>query len=535
MSALLYLVRHQLRNQLLELLHHPGKLILYLFIVLMVGVSIFTGGGRNPDGPSIGFGFLPGGYFAVLLILMMMVLWSGVKSGSTFFTMPDVNFLFVSPLSSKLILGYGLVKQISSLLFLMLFLLCYTPTLTAHFPIGVGGVLLLIVGAAVVLLLAQAFSMLIYSFTNGNPGRIRAAKTALGIFAAIPVAMFLKNFMALGYSPDAAAAAGSASALQMFPVVGWVKGAVFACLSADFASAAGYAALTTGLLALSIFLLIRSNADYYEDVLQSTETMYQAKQQVKENNGYGDKRFFSQRKVRVTRTGLGHGWGADTFFYRQMCEIRRRSRFGLFGGSTLASLLAALGGAFFLNKSFASEGNPLSPDLLLAIILGIELYLMVLFFPASDWMAELRKPYIFLVPEKPFAKLVWACLPTILRPAADGLIAFAAAGIFLRAGVPITAACIVTFAGFSVLFTAAGVLFQRLFNQSPTRGLMMFAYLFTVGILMLPGLIAALTAVNGMQWPLSAAGIPMTVLNLLVSAGLIYACRNLLEVVEFHS
>ena len=54
------------------------------------------------------------GYFAILAFLCVLTVWSGLKSGATFFKMSDVNLLFVSPVSPKTILAYGLIKQMGA-------------------------------------------------------------------------------------------------------------------------------------------------------------------------------------------------------------------------------------------------------------------------------------------------------------------------------------------------------------------------------------------------------------------------------------
>lgn len=95
MKSICYLTYCQAKNSLLEMLRHPGKLIAYLFVIAMIVFSVLTRQSNTavtgvPDTRLIG-----GIYFFVLLGLLVMILLSGVKSGSTFFSMPDVNLLFV--------------------------------------------------------------------------------------------------------------------------------------------------------------------------------------------------------------------------------------------------------------------------------------------------------------------------------------------------------------------------------------------------------------------------------------------------------
>ena len=532
MSAIRYLVVRQLRNSLLDLLHHPGKLITYLFVIGMVGLSIFTGDSSSRQEGAADLRLLHAIYLAVLLALGLLSVWGGLKSGSTFFSMSDVNFLFVSPLSPKKILIYGLCRQMSSLLLMMLFLLCYGSMLIANFGVGWGTVLLLDLGVAVLLFLCQVVSMLIYSYTSGNPARILRAKTGIFLYAALFACLFAVGFLQRGGSIEAALAAVSSPWLQFIPAVGWIKGAVFSLAAGRLAEAAVYAALTAALVAGAVLLFVRSRVDYYEDVLQSTETMFEQKKEKKENRSLSGAEF-GLKKVKAGKTGIRGGWGASAFFYKQVCELRRRSRFAFFSMSTVTTLLAGLCMGFFLNSVAGSGEDALQPDHILAIVLGVELYILMFMSMAGDWARELSKPYIYLVPEKPLAKLFWACATSMLKPFADGAVVFAVLCAVLQAD-PLTAlGAVLVYGSFGFLLTAASVLFQRLFGSPPGHGLLTFVFILAILILSAPGIACSaflIFAASDLPWILY--GLPAVLLNALISFGVFAACRNVLQTAE---
>ena len=99
-----------------------------------------------------------------------------------------------------------------------------------------------------------------------------------------------------------------------------------------------------GSFVLLLALFRKSDADYYEDVLQSTETQFQARQAMKDGgrNASSMNAFRTDKKVRVGKTGLGGGWGADTFFYKHLCEARRRSRLVFLNTTTIIMLIVDL-------------------------------------------------------------------------------------------------------------------------------------------------------------------------------------------------
>ena len=140
MSALCYLSRKQIKNFIKELVHNPGKLVLYIILIAGISVSVFSRFFSSED-EAINFvadiSFLHGGYIGAMLLIALPILLRGLKSGATFFRMSDVHFLFIAPISPKLILFYGLIKQLMASALVTLILLAYSSTLTNLFGIEI--------------------------------------------------------------------------------------------------------------------------------------------------------------------------------------------------------------------------------------------------------------------------------------------------------------------------------------------------------------------------------------------------------------
>ena len=85
MSAIFYVLRKSLKNTLLELLHHPAKLILYLFVIFIVlasGISNMVS--ANGEGVLLDMRMLEGVYLGALLLVLIPTLLMGLRSGTTF-------------------------------------------------------------------------------------------------------------------------------------------------------------------------------------------------------------------------------------------------------------------------------------------------------------------------------------------------------------------------------------------------------------------------------------------------------------------
>lgn len=528
MSAILYIARKQIINSVRRLLHRPARLVaglasVALILWMLLDFPSRSGGGADPR-------LLEGGYLVWLLFLGAVAVYSSLEAGSSLFTLSDVNLLFVSPLSPKKILAFGLIRQTGKTMAGFVFLLFYSGMLIESFGITAGGVVLLILGTVALLLVVQVLGLALYCWTGGSPARRRAVKIGL---LSVPAAVLLLAYLVSrreGGTVEALYAAAASPVLEAVPLVGWTKGAVFALMAGNGRAAVIYLALLVALFALILMLLFRTDADYYEDVLQSAETTFELRRSMKEKRT-ADVR--SRRKKKVGKTGIGRGWGANAFFYKHLCEARRGSRFVLLGSSTVILSLVAFGMTAVMTLLGNNNGMPAPTDVILASVLGAGVYLLFFMSAAGDWSRELAKPYLYLVPEDPFKKLFWAGMTTVLKPALDGLVVFSVLCAALRAN-PLTAlACILGYAGFGFLFTAGNVLGRRVLGSVPNRGALMALYMLLILVITAPGLAGSIAVMVALGESLSGAAplliaLPCVLWNVLVSLAIFYGCRNLL-------
>ncbi|WP_283609805.1 putative ABC exporter domain-containing protein [Faecalispora anaeroviscerum] len=531
MRSICYLSYCQAKNSLLDMLRHPAKLIAYLFVIAMIVFSVFTKQSSTDMVSVPDTRLIQGVYFFILLGLLMMILQSGLKSGSTFFSMPDVNLLFVSPLRPNLILAYGLVKQMTSMILVVVFLMLYSPMLMEMFDLTPWQIFMMIVGLAFLLILAQILSMLLYNISNGSPARRRVISSAVYGAAALPTLFVAANALRSENVYQGALQAGSSPLLDAFPVAGWIRGAIFGAVSGPGGQMWLYTALILVITVVSLILLVKGNPDYYEDVLQSTEVTYEAMQEKKANeNGAGLARFRNRHAVK--KGGFRGGWGASTFFYKQLCEMRRKNRFGFLTTSTIMVVLIAVGMAIFLERISRGDSDPMDAEAMYASVLSTEIYLLFFFQAAADWVSELKKPYIYLVPASSLSRLIWASATTLAKPLVDGALAFTVLWLYLRVSPIIWICSILMYASFGFLFTSTSILFFRLFGQPAPRGLLAFLQLLILLALAIPGGLLALIALVALHLPWYLAGIAFSVGCILVTLGIYSACHNILEAPE---
>lgn len=102
MSTIFICSARKWKNRLLALFRHPGKLVVYiLLVVLLVNSVISTALTPQADLGGLDLRILHGAYLGILLLFTVPILLNALQKGTTFFGMSDVNLLFVSPISPK--------------------------------------------------------------------------------------------------------------------------------------------------------------------------------------------------------------------------------------------------------------------------------------------------------------------------------------------------------------------------------------------------------------------------------------------------
>ena len=512
-------------------------MVYILLVVLLVNSVISTALTPQADlGGFLDLRILHGAYLGILLLFTVPILLNALQKGTTFFGMSDVNLLFVSPISPKKILAYGLMKQMGRTLLMMFFFLFYGAMMAQTFGIVWTDTLALVVGAAVTLFSVQVLSLLLYNFTNGNPARVRTAKAILYVYLAAIAGIILLEFTEGGSNMEALLAAVSSPKLEYLPLLGWIKGACFAFIAGNLAQAGLFAGLTVLAVAACVLVFVRGNVDYFEDVLQSTETAQEQRDALKKaaDSGMMTTNNGKKRKYKVRTTGIRHGWGANAFFYKHLCEARRRSRIPFLDANTIILVLVNLGMAFLLSNIWSEEGDVMPAGLMMIIGAAFSCYILFFLNATGAWMQELMKPYIYLVPASGFTKLVWAAMSTMLKPVVDGVIVFAILGIYAQANPLTVLLCILVYASMGVLYIAGSVLSDRILGTVANKGLIMILYMLILLLLVLPGVGISLVLLLTMGdfLPAIVIGMPVVLWNLAVSAGVFALCRNNLENVE---
>lgn len=514
MHALSYLMAARLKNTVKDLLRHPGRL---LYVVVLILLFFFAAAGSS----SLEFGAfrdpreLAAMGSGLFLLVFLLSLWNGFSKGGSIFSMADVNLLFPSPIRRTQALFYALLRQISTTLLVGLVLLYQYGWLHDTYHISVFGMVAVCLGYILALFLGQVTAMTVYTYTSSRSGAQKVLQTVL-VLCLLALAVWV--CLGIWRSPQDRLAglvnAANGWPVKLFPVGGWLGWSFAGVLGLD--SWWPGLVLCAGWLLVLVWLLVRFPGDWYEDVLKTAELAQSAIAAWKEGTGEA-----APGKIRLGKTGLGKGWGASAFYYKQKREDQR-------GGWLLLSptSLTFAGIIIVLAVFWKSAG--------LLTLFGLSVYLQIFSTGQNRLSRELGKPFLYLVPEPAFAKLL-QCLRALLPSAViEAVVTFVPVCLLLGLGPGTMLACVFSRLTYALLFQSGDLLVER-FWSGANKTLLMVLYLVVLLLLTLPGILVGALLFGYFRLPGGAVGglIAAGTVNLPVALLLLYSLRNMLEDTEY--
>lgn len=496
MNSHFYLIFTAMKNRLKEMIHKPGKLVLYLLVILGFAAALIASlFGAAHSGERLSISYLRPILAAFLLLFYVISIQKGLSSGDAIFEMSDVNLLFVSPVNPRATLLYGVIRLVGMSFWAGFFLLFQSSTL-ANFGVNFGGVLILFGAFMLNMIALTLLSLLIYSVTNGKPERKRLVRI-LAVAVFIPLLAYSAiRFFAHGDMLLTLHDVAESPLLAAAPFVGWASAGAVALIEGNLLSGLGW----LGLLVLSgvgmLLYLMLSRSDYYEDVLVATETAFEKKRAAAEGNlqAVGA----TAAKVRVTRTGLS-GVGVRVFLYKHLRETFRQNRLGFFSMYITITAACILGLSVFLR-------NHVDVILVLQVLLWIQVFMI----GTGRGLMETYSHYIYMVPGSPFRKLIWSNMELMLRTAVESVLFLGIPGLILGSNPLVILGSMVVYILFSLMLLGVNYLSMRFTEANISQGILLMIYFFIVLLLLAPGLAAALIV------GFSVGGLGGTLLALLI-------------------
>lgn len=527
MSALTYLTLTKLKNKIKDYKNHPAKLILSIIVIAIMGFVIITAI-MNPTRPEnlqdIRFMYaICLGLFGFVFILSGVV--QGFSSGSTFFTMSDVNILFQTPLSSKKILTYGLIKQMTTSIFVGFFIFFQYSWLNSSYGITIWQMISVFLGYCIVFFCSSLTSMAIYTYTcNDDKKKSILKKVILGLFILVALYLF-KDVISATNKLNSVLNAITNPVMYYIPVIGWMYAFVIGIITNNIILIASGLIATFIYIIAFIYIVSNMHGDYYEDVLKATEISYSAINAAKEGK-IND----TPKNVKVGKTGLKGGIGAKVFFSKHYLEDRRSGGFLLMDKNTLIFIASVIFFTIFMKNTGG-----------IIAAFAFATYMQLLGSGLGRWVRELGLPYVYLIPDKPFNKLINLCKEHILKVTIESTLLFIIIGFITKASVVEVICCIIARISIGLVFMAGNILVQRLFGNVTAKGLLVMLYFLTLLAVLAPGavgggILAFRYSISlGATYVIPTITLCMLAWNIFISTVVTFLCKDILNYAELNN
>ena len=535
MTTIFYIIRKAVKNAILDTFKHPARLILYGLVGLSLIYAVIMGFTMNAVDYELSKDIraLYGGYLALLHFISIPIMLKGLSSGTSFFSMSDVNNIFVAPLSPKKILIYGVGRQLLSMMFLVVCFSSYGGMVMRLFRLSVSNALLLVSGILMMFIFIQMITLVIFCISSGHPKRANLLKYIIYAIPIYTLTVFGILMFKNGLTIENLFSSMSDPILEYSPIIGWVHGFIFGLVNNDFENIIVYGILLLFMIIVCVLVFLYTQLDYYEDVLQQAENNYIFRDSIKTGT-MSEAAFVGSRKIKVSNLGIGKGKGASAIFYKHLKEGTRRSRFKFLNISTAVLLGIALVTGIAMDQLLSY--NPFKTTIIYIGVTIICSYVQFFFSASGDWVKELGKPYIFLIPEDPVKKLIMASATSIIKPFIDAGISYILLAIIVGGTIPDIITSILVYGSFGCVYIAANVLAQRIVGMNGNRGIFITFYMSLIFLLMVPGVFLGVMSLAHSHWlaAISATvmGLPIFFWNVSISLIIFLMCRNLLNNVE---
>ncbi|HEY8445314.1 MAG TPA: putative ABC exporter domain-containing protein [Bacilli bacterium] len=511
MKATTYLLLTTFKNRLKLLIKNPVKFIfVLLFVIFMVGsiiLSLFIPiKDRDPRNLKELYLII----FALFTFIFYGSSFNGLRSGATFFSMPDVNLLFSAPIKPKTILHYGLLKQLGTSLFVGIFLVFQYSWLRSSYHLNVISFFAILISYSIVIFISQLCALVIYSYTSFNNKRRSIIKILLYLFVLPPFIYAI--YLLFKYYPNLQAIIANVKTifLMAIPFAGWLTSTCIGIIEINVLLIIISLSPTIIFFIVLLILISKLNTDYYEDVLKTTEYLHHILSARKE----GKIIEAMPRNIKVKEVGINKGKGASVFYYKHLRESKRAKIF-IFDTVQIVLLISTTIFAILLKK----EG--LLPIYIFSIYLGM------LSVNLGRWIRELNYHYLYLIPVRPFTKLIMILLENFQKIAIFTFIQYLIVFLITQAPVYEILSCAIGYFSFNILFTAVTILTERVLGQINSKTFVGIIYLILILIIAAPGIILGVIALSIYDNVLVIINIS-AIWNFIISLIVMFCCRNLL-------
>lgn len=400
---------------------------------------------------------------ATMILLLVVGLWGiygGSKKGSDFFLMADANILFAAPLKAQTVLMFRLSFQMLALLFFTFYLIFQVPSMKLILGLDNFAIVAIFLAWGMLLFMSKLMSVFTYTLTATYEHLKKYVVPFVFAVGLLVVAATGAVYISTGndYMATLRLTYG-ADWSNYIPVFGWYKAMVMNAINGHVFASLGYMALNLVFLIALVWGIWHIKADFYEDALagaQKRDDMTKAALEGRNINK--DKKQSAKRtqklEHKVRKSYELKGWGASVFLHKSILNRRRFSKFAFVTNTLLLYLaIGGLGAAFMAYKTDLREIS------VVGLIMALTLFFRNFGNPIE---IESSHNWLFLVPEDPYKKVLYAILAGSVDCVLDLLPGIVVATVILRGNPLMALLWLATLVSMDFMFSCFGLLLQAI-------------------------------------------------------------------------
>lgn len=407
---------------------------------------------------------IPAATMILLLVVVLLGIYGGSKKGSDFFLMADANILFAAPLKAQTVLMFRLSFQMLALLFFTFYLIFQVPSMKLILGLDNFAIIAIFLAWGMLLFMSKLMSVFTYTLTATYEHLKKYVVPFVFAVGLLVVAATGAVYISTGndYMATLRLTYG-ADWSNYIPVFGWYKAMVMNAINGHVFASLGYMALNLVFLIALVWGIWHIKADFYEDALagaQKRDDMTKAALEGRNINK--DKKQSAKRtqklEHKVRKSYELKGWGASVFLHKSILNRRRFSKFGFVTNTLLLYLaIGGLGAAFMAYKTDLREIS------VIGLIMALTLFFRNFGNPIE---IESSHNWLFLVPEDPYKKVLYAILAGSVDCVLDLLPGIVVAMVILRGNPLMALLWLATLVSMDFMFSCFGLLLQAILPSS---------------------------------------------------------------------
>ncbi|MCI9292346.1 MAG: hypothetical protein HFF02_03465 [Erysipelotrichaceae bacterium] len=296
------------------------------------------------------------------------------------------------------------------------------------------------------------------------------------------------------------------------PVFGWMKMLLFGVVDGNTMQAfiSGILMLTAVLIVY--FLMTSFQGDFYEQALLDAQEITAMMKSVKSGKNNG-----TRINTRMHKANVKFQTGAGAIYSKNILIMKKTRDF-----ISITDIISI--GIYFSVSYFMDLGYPMYCYMLIFWLFQV--------MNTSDLVTELKNYQIYLIPAKPFAKLWYAILPTLYKVLILVSVSMLVGGVLFQVEAMDIFQYWLMLIGYVSIFISATVLSIRILKSRTNAVMEQMMRMLLIILCSLPGILLTVYMLINQVYDetlLFVAGNLSLILNLVLSACILCACKNMLN------